>query len=237
MIKPEYILTKDEIVAYHGSRGGIEGGIMPSSRVRCDFGKGFYMGTNPEQVKGLVVEDASPVFYTLKINLNNIARDRILLLDGMQWVYAVLANRGKVSEFSALDIAKKAIETVESYEFIVGPIADDRMNEAMRRFSMNGLTDKGLLACLESVDYGYQIVAKTESACKSIEILSERDIYGQEADSIRQYVKDKRNEGRNIVDKMAREYVRDGKYLSELIDGQMQQENQETMVQRRLHGR
>lgn len=31
------------------------------------------MGTNPEQVKGLVVEDAMPVFYTLRIDLGKSA--------------------------------------------------------------------------------------------------------------------------------------------------------------------
>lgn len=32
---------------YHASRSGIKGKIQPSSRSRCDFGKGFYMGTDP----------------------------------------------------------------------------------------------------------------------------------------------------------------------------------------------
>lgn len=30
-----------DVILYHGSRGGIEGGIKPVSRERCDFGKGF----------------------------------------------------------------------------------------------------------------------------------------------------------------------------------------------------
>ena len=37
------------ILLYHGSKSGIEGNIEPKSRSKCDFGKGFYMGTEPGQ--------------------------------------------------------------------------------------------------------------------------------------------------------------------------------------------
>lgn len=65
------IENREKIILYHGSRGGIEGSIEPISRSRCDFGKGFYMGTNPEQVKGLVVEQDAPVFYTVELQEKN----------------------------------------------------------------------------------------------------------------------------------------------------------------------
>ena len=50
--------------------------IKRVSRVRCDFGRGFYMGTNPEQAKGLVVEDDTPVFYTLEVDFSKVDRNR-----------------------------------------------------------------------------------------------------------------------------------------------------------------
>lgn len=96
----------EDIVLYHGSRGGIKGEIQPISRVRCDFGKGFYMGESQEQVKGLIADDTSPIFYTVKFKLSEIPMDRILVLDGMNWVYAVLANRKRIPEFNDLALAK-----------------------------------------------------------------------------------------------------------------------------------
>ena len=60
-----------EITLYHGSKGGIVGNIEPNSRIRCDFGKGFYMGTKPEQAKTLVYHDAMPIFYTMQFKLQN----------------------------------------------------------------------------------------------------------------------------------------------------------------------
>ena len=37
------------IKLFHGLKSGIEGKIRPVSRELCDFGKGFYMGTEQEQ--------------------------------------------------------------------------------------------------------------------------------------------------------------------------------------------
>lgn len=42
------------VTLYHGSRSGIRGAIAPISRERCDFGKGFYMGTDKSQPLTLI---------------------------------------------------------------------------------------------------------------------------------------------------------------------------------------
>ncbi len=41
--------TNESVTLYHGSKSGIRGAIAPISRKRCDFGKGFYMGTDRTQ--------------------------------------------------------------------------------------------------------------------------------------------------------------------------------------------
>ncbi len=43
------IETNESVTLYHGSKSGIRGAIAPISRERCDFGKGFYMGTDQTQ--------------------------------------------------------------------------------------------------------------------------------------------------------------------------------------------
>ena len=71
---PAYIVEreqadKEQHVLYHASRFGISGSIQPISRSRCDFGKGFYMGTDPIQPLTLVCNEKNPVFYTLEFNM------------------------------------------------------------------------------------------------------------------------------------------------------------------------
>ena len=168
------LLRNEDIIIYHGSRGGIEGNISPKSRERCDFGVGFYMGTNPKQAKSIVVDDPAPYFYTLNFKISEIPENKILYLEKSDWIYTVLANRKQVHEFNTLPLSQRILNSLKKYDVIIGAIADDRMNEAMQRFSDYGLTDQGLIACLQSVDYGYQVVAKTEYACSKIEILDEK---------------------------------------------------------------
>jgi len=207
----------EDKILYHGSKGGLDGPIMPISRLRCDFGRGFYMGTNPEQAKSLVANDSAPMAYTLKLHLSEIPEEKICHLTDMAWCYVVLAHRKKVDAFTETKLARQIIEKVSTYDVVYGPIADDRMNEALRRFEEGVMTDRGLLACIRSVDYGVQYVAKTRYACEKIEILSERDIDFPEAEELKEYAEMKRRESRNVVHEMTIKYRRDGCYLDEII--------------------
>ena len=90
-------------ILYHGSRGGISGDIKPISRIHCDFGKGFYMGTNQNQVKSLVSNDPNPYYYRLELNIDCLDKDRVLQLTDMDWAYFVLFNRGKLKSVKDSD--------------------------------------------------------------------------------------------------------------------------------------
>jgi len=217
-----------DIILYHGSRGGLEGDIsVEFSRKYRDFGKGFYMGENKYQAAGLVIDDAVPVLYKLKLNLSEVPNDKILCLDGKDWVYTILANRNRVPEFSKLKIAKRAQKRQDRYDLVVGLIADDRMVDAMYNFENGYLTDKGIYHCLSSVKYGKQYVAKTEFACSKIEILEEKALFGREAEEIRGYKIRMRDEGENAVKEAMRMYRREGHYLDELIAIEQKKQREE----------
>ena len=64
--------TSKEIILYHGSKSGIQGAIAPISRDRCDFGKGFYMGTEKTQPLTLICNYPKAKIYTLSFNLHNL---------------------------------------------------------------------------------------------------------------------------------------------------------------------
>ena len=50
------------VLLYHGSKSEIDGRIEPRSRKQCDFGKGFYMGTEPSQALTLICDYESARF-------------------------------------------------------------------------------------------------------------------------------------------------------------------------------
>ncbi len=58
-------IPEDRIILYHGSKSGIEGKISPISRAKCDFGAGFYMGTDSMQPLTLICDYEKSKFYVV----------------------------------------------------------------------------------------------------------------------------------------------------------------------------
>ncbi len=202
---------------YHGSRGGISGSIQPISRPRCDFGPGFYMGEYADQVKGLVVDSPDPYFYEMKIDDSDTFPPLVTKeLNGKDWLYTVLAFRDRIPELCPL--IQQYRRSLDGFDFVYGPIADDRMNEAIREFEEGHLTDEGLIHCLSKVDYGNQVVAKTQRACSAIKILSEQPIYTRDTDQIRVYSITKRREGADVIHETERAYRNTGLYIDQIIE-------------------
>lgn len=207
-----------DLILYHGSRGGISGSIKPISRERCDFGKGFYMGTNPEQTISLVSGDPSPYFYKVSLNLSTVSPFRIAYLKDMDWAYYVLYNRGKLESLKNSDFYNRITGLGKDKDFIVGPIADDAMNESMKRFINNQITDKAFLESIKAIDYGTQYVAKTEFACSKINIIEERELYDEELDKFGNLTEERRKRGHTIADEMQMKYLGQGLFFAQILE-------------------
>jgi len=225
MIQTEFRMIKtgneiqfpERLVLYHGSRGGIDGDIAPVSRNRCDFGKGFYMGTNIDQAKSLVSNDPDPVFYTLRLHMENIPRENIIELSDMEWAFFVLYNRRKLEDIRGSVLYENCRRVGEGKDLIIGPIADDAMNESMSRFLNGDITDKVFLESIRAIDYGIQYVAKTERACGCVEIRSERALEGRELSEATALSEERRREGHRVADEIQHRFRREGRYFDEII--------------------
>ena len=66
-------IAPDRQILYHGSKSGISGHIAPKSRRQCDFGKGFYMGTDPAQALTLICDYEYAKFYIVSIDVKQLA--------------------------------------------------------------------------------------------------------------------------------------------------------------------
>ena len=88
------IASGETITLYHGSKSGIQGNIAPKSRDKCDFGRGFYMGTDPRQPLTLICNYPKAKLYTLSIDLSDL---KIIDIEvGLDWALLVAYNRGKM---------------------------------------------------------------------------------------------------------------------------------------------
>ena len=81
---------------YHGSKAGIVGAIVPTSRGCCDFGRGFYMGSEPTQPMTLICRMEKPKFYTCEFDMSGL---RVYRFEPtVDWAMFVAWNRGLMPE-------------------------------------------------------------------------------------------------------------------------------------------
>ncbi len=93
-------LDPNRILLYHGSKAGIEGTIEPKSRKQCDFGKGFYMGTDPGQALTLICDYEKSKFYIVSVNTDNLAQ--IEVPANIDWAMLVAYHRGKMEKINGM---------------------------------------------------------------------------------------------------------------------------------------
>ena len=209
-------------ILYHGSKGKIQGDISPISpnpsrkTHPSDFGEGFYLGQNLAQAKGVCIENENPYIYKMRLSLDKISPQKILILTDEQWLYTVISFRNKNNDIGKTDFANKIRNIIDKYDVVIGTIADDRMVSAMTAFRNGEISDEGLMACLKYIDYGNQFVLKSEFACKQIEILREKELKGLEAENARDDMYNNRRKSTNIISEMERKYRRKGLYIDEI---------------------
>jgi len=209
--------TDDKLVLYHASRSGIKGEIAPISRSECDFGKGFYMGTNSLQPLTLVCSEKKPRFYTLKLDLTGL---KILNLDAhMDWAMLIAYNRGQMEQAKGTQIYEKYASMAADYDVVTGYIANDRMYTELTRFFRGDITDVALMKCLAALDLGKQYVAISEKACRQIKVLGERALTGFELAVLQDMSTERRKKGVSLADEIVKQYRREGRYFDEIIGG------------------
>ena len=202
---------------YHGSKSGIKGNIKPISRDHCDFGRGFYMGTERMQPLTLICNFPDAVLYTLNIDLTGL---QILDVEvGIDWALLIAYHRGKMDFAENSDIYRKYASLADGCDLIIGYIADDRMFVVLDRFFSGEITDAALIGSLSALKLGKQYVALTEKACSKIIVIDEKKLTENECDELRIKAESLRLEGIDKAEEICKKHRRDGRYFDEIISG------------------
>ena len=210
------IISSDEVVTlYHGSKSGIVGDIAPSSREHCDFGKGFYMGTEKAQPLTLICNYPDAKLYTVKIDLSGL---KILDIEvGIDWALLVAYNRGKMDSVKGTAVYNRIAEMADGCDMLIGFIANDRMFVVLDRFFKGEITDEALIQSLSALKLGKQYVALTDKACKQIKIVEEKALTDADRETLRIESEDNRSKGIALADEICRQYRREGRFFDEIL--------------------
>lgn len=214
--KGNRMVVSDEVITlYHGSRSGIDGQIAPCSREHCDFGRGFYMGTDRVQPLTLICNSDKAKLYTLEVDLSGL---KILDVEvGIDWALLVAFNRGKMESAKGTAIYNRIAEMADGCDMISGFIANDRMFVVLDRFFKGEITDAALVNSLSALKLGKQYVALTEKACGQIKIIKEEPVGETDREVLKVESEDNRRKGIALADEICRQYRREGRFFDEIL--------------------
>lgn len=223
-MKKGYDISKDRsttniqetITLYHGSKSGIRGTIAPMSREHCDFGKGFYMGTDRTHPLTLICNYPKSKIYTLAADLSGL---KILNIEvGLDWALLVAYNRGKMEQVKGSLIYEQYKNLSKDRDMIIGNIANDRMFVVLDRFFSGDITDLALINSLSALKLGKQYVALTKKACSKIQILDETELSEKERSILKKESEANRSRGIAMANEICRKYRREGRFFDEIIE-------------------
>ncbi|MBQ7474989.1 MAG: DUF3990 domain-containing protein [Clostridia bacterium] len=209
-------LTDGRILLYHGSKSGIDGKIEPKSRPQCDFGSGFYMGTEVSQALTLICDYEKSKLYLTSVDLTGL--QVVEIPADIDWAMLVAYHRGKMEKIAGTPFYEKYRNITLNKDLVIGSIANDRMFYVIDNFFIGNITDSALVNSLAALQLGKQYVAVSEKGCGAVRIEKEIEISWLERLFIKDVAEENRAKGISTANDICRNHRREGLFFDELLD-------------------
>lgn len=207
---------KGNVVLFHGSRSGINGPInLRLSRDNNDFGPGFYLGESMKQSISFVSKSPSSSEYIFSFNTRDLKSIKYDV--NRDWMLTIAYFRNTLKNYKDTKIIQKLISKLDGIDYIIAPIADNRMFQIINNFIQSDITDEQCKHCLAATNLGYQYVLISDKAIKNLKLLEHCYIPSLEKHH-HLIEKEEFNKLAENKVKLARiEYRGKGKYIDEIL--------------------
>lgn len=210
------VMPYGRVLLYHGSKSGIVGNIEPKSRPQCDFGKGFYMGTEVSQALTLICDYEKSKLYLTSVDLSDL--QVVEVPSDIDWAMLVAYHRGKMEKIAGTPFYEKYRNITLNKDLVIGSIANDRMFYVIDNFFIGNITDSALVNSLAALKLGKQYVAISEKGCNAVKIEKEIEISWLERLFIKDVAEENRAKGVSMANDICKNYRREGLFFDELLD-------------------
>lgn len=209
-------LGANEKLLFHGAKTEIDGEIdIHKGRKNNDFGQGFYTGESYEQAISFVSGFGNSSVYYIRFDERDLKCKRYEV--NQEWMMTIAYYRGTLDEYKDHPAVKALIEQSRNCDYIIAPIADNRMFQIINSFIEGELTDKQCKHCLAATNLGMQYIFVSEKAVSQVKLIECCYISQNE----REYYKNIRLEesklGANKVKLARKQYRGKGRYIDEIL--------------------
>ena len=209
-------LSEGRVLLYHGSKSGIEGKIEPKIRAQCDFGKGFYMVTEPIHALELICDNDKSKFYIVSVDTTDLKT--IEVPADIEWAMLVAYHRGRMETIKGTPLYEKYHKKSENKDLVIGSIANDRMFYVIDNFFIGNITDAALVGSLSALQLGKQYVAVTQKGCDAVRVEAEVELSHLERMFIQEVAEANRTKGVSMANDICRNYRREGLFFDEILE-------------------
>lgn len=209
-------LSHNEKLLFHGSKGEIKGDIdVNFGRGNNDFGQGFYTGESYEQAVSFISTYDDPSVYFMSFDDSDLKCKRYSV--DREWMMTIAYYRESLEEYENHPLIEKIIKESRDCDYIIAPIADNKMFETINEFIEGNLTDEQCKHCLAATNLGMQYVFLTEKAASRLKIVERCYVCDKEREYYKKIKEDYRKLGNDKVKLAKAQYRGVGKYIDEVL--------------------
>lgn len=157
---------------YHGSNVGIEAIDLHRGRRGKDFGQGFYLSDDFEQASEMARIAVAREGCGTKIITSYEFDDSLLLTDKLK-VLRFDSYTEEWARFIFMNRKNKGLKPSHDYDFVYGPIADDRVGVQLRLFEEQYIPIQTLVERLKYIKPTFQYFFGTE---KGLRCLTKKEV-------------------------------------------------------------
>ena len=133
------------------------------------------------------------------------------------WMLLIAYFRNKLADYAKHPIIQNLLAKIEGVDYIIAPIADNRMFEIIDQFIDGEITDIQCQHCLSATNLGMQYVFTSDKALSRIQLLERCYLTDSEKEM---YLNSRQESFRMNMDKVKlarRQYRNQGEYIEDIL--------------------
>ena len=209
-------IDDESLLLAHGSRFNIKGNIrLDASGDSNDFSNGFYCGENLKQAGMFVANEPDSSSYIIEFEPIGLEMKKFNV--STDWMLAVAYYRETIDEYKNSDRIQQIISDIDRCDFIMAPIADNRMFQIIDAFTDNQITDIQCRHALSATNLGYQFVMKDKEAISNIKILKHLYLCDVEKNKYSVLGQEESNTSLNKAILAKKQFSNEGNYIVDIL--------------------
>lgn len=219
-IKEQYyredMIKRNEVLLFHGAKTKIEGELnLGRNKKINDFGNGFCCGESLEQSVVFVATYPNSSLYILKFSPRGLKKKEYRV--DREWMLTIAYHRESLEKYTNNELIRRIAGANKGIDYIVAPIADNRMFEIIDSFIDGEITDVQCQHCLSATNLGMQYVFISEKAFSNITMLERCYLCEDEKNAYLSARQESFSMNQEKVKLARKQYRNQGEYIEDIL--------------------